>query len=72
MPFGISPAPELFQAKADVVEETDQKALIAIHKKSLGAAPKSLQRMLLTLLFNPGSKLLIMLTLLLLLIGETL
>jgi len=70
MPFGISPAPELFQAKADVVEETDQKALIAIHKKSLGAAPKSLQRML--LLFNPGSKLLIMLTLLLLLIGETL
>jgi hypothetical protein len=51
-------------ARSDVIVETDHKPLIAIHKKSLNAAPKRLQRMLLrlqrynyTLVYRPGSEL---------------
>jgi hypothetical protein len=50
----------------DVTVETDHKPLIAIVKKSLTAAPKRLQRMLLslqrynyTLLYRPGSQMLV-------------
>jgi hypothetical protein len=57
-------------ARSNVIVETNHKPLIAIHNKSLKAAPKRLQRMLLrlqrynyTLVYRPGSELVLVDTL---------
>jgi hypothetical protein len=53
-------------AKRGITVETDHKPLLAIHKKSLAAAPKRLQRMLLRLqrydfklVYRPGNEMLL-------------